>query len=350
MAQSCVRATAAGDCGGSFHVVCAKKSFNYDPLQSGVSFRCDVCAMHRSTVTPRTPDTSPDRSFSLGLSSNRRITLEDLMHQLRQSSVSTDEKLESIKKSSDHKLDLIHKSLIGVEENIAMVERNIAEIRADVSGLSASQEAMSHRIGALEANADSARSDAVRKENSSLRSQVADLSNRSSSVESGHASSDIIISGLPLSLTDTPRVMVQKVFIALGISHLDADILEVRVLVGKNGGAVGERRSTSPANTASKSLLVVLKSPRVRDFIMDKKREHKELTVREIFGLDQQGNVFVKEFLPASVYGLLRRTKAVAAHAGFKYVWTRSGVICVRKTNGSPVILIKSEADFVNLQ
>ena len=273
------------------------------------------------------------------------------MHQLWQSSVSTDEKLESIKKSSDHKLDLIHKSLIGVEENIAMVERNIAEIRA-VSGLSASQEAMSHRIEALEANADSARSDAVelRKENSSLRSQIADLSNRLSSVESVHASSDIAISGLPLSLTDTPRVMVQKVFIALRISHLDADILEVRVLVGKPGGAVGERRSTLTANTASKSLLVVLKSPRVRDFIMDKKREHKELTVKEVFGLDQQGNVFVKEFLPASVYGLLRRTKAVAAHAEFKYVWTRSGVICVRKTNGSPVILIKTEADFVNLQ
>ena len=157
-----------GDCGRSFHVVCAKKSLNYDPLQSEVSFRCDVCAMHRSTVTPRMPDTSPDRSFSLGLSSDRRITLEDLIHQLRQSSMSTDEKLESIKKSLCHKLDLIHKSLIGVEENIAMVERNMAEIRADVSGLSASQEAMSHRIEALEANADSARSDAVelRKENS----------------------------------------------------------------------------------------------------------------------------------------------------------------------------------------
>ena len=51
---------------------------------------------------------------------------------------------------------------------------------------------------------------------------------------------------------------------------------------------------------------------------MDREREHKELTVKEVFGLDQQGS-----------------TKAVAARAGFKYVWTRSGVICGRKTNGS---------------
>ena len=103
-----------GDCGYSFHVNCAKKSFSCDLSQSDVSFRCDICAMHRSNVTPRTPDTSPDRSFSLGQSSDRRVTLEDLMSQLQQSSTNTDKKLETIKKSTDDKLELIHKSLIGV--------------------------------------------------------------------------------------------------------------------------------------------------------------------------------------------------------------------------------------------
>ena len=106
-----------GSCGKSFHVICAKKSLNYDLSQGEVSVRCDVCAMHRSTVTPRTPGTSPDRSFSLGQSSDRRITLEDLMYQLQQSSASTNKKLESIKKSTDDKLELIYKSLTGLEEN-----------------------------------------------------------------------------------------------------------------------------------------------------------------------------------------------------------------------------------------
>ena len=116
-----------------------------------------------------------------------------------------------------------------------MVERNIVEIRADVSGLSASQEAMSSKIQALEADADNARSDTeeFRKENLSLRSQITDLSNRLASVESGHVSSDVTISGLPLSLTVTPLDMVHKVFGALGIPELDGDILEVRVLAGK---------------------------------------------------------------------------------------------------------------------
>ena len=113
---------------------------------------------------------------------------------------------------------------------------------------------------------------------------------------------------------------------------------------------IGKRRSMSTANTMSGSLLVVLKSPRVRDFIMTKKREHKNLTVKEVFGLDRPGSIFIKEFLPASVYSLLRRTKAVAARAGFKYVWTKSGAICVRKADGSPIITVKTEADFANLQ
>ena len=133
--------------------------------------------MHRSAVTPQTPDTSPDRSFSIDQSSDRRVALKDLMCHVQQSSVSTDTKLEVIKKSTHDKLELIHKSLIGVKENITMVERNIAEVRAEVSGLSTSHEVMWHKIEALEANANSARSDTVelRKENPSLRSQIADL-------------------------------------------------------------------------------------------------------------------------------------------------------------------------------
>ena len=144
--------------------------------------------------------------------------------------------------------------------------------------------------------------------------------------------------------------MMRRVFHALGIPELKGDILEVRVLAGKVGGVIEERQSTSTTNTMSKSLMVVLKSPKVRDFIIAKKREHKELTVKRVFGLDQPGNVSVKEFPPGPVYGLLRRTKDVAARAGFEYVWKRSGAICVRKTDDSPVIVVKTEADFVNLQ
>ena len=141
-----------------------------------------------------------------------------------------------------------------------------------------SQVVISNRIETSEVNAESGQTDSVelRKGNSLLRSQIANLSKRLSSVESGHTSSDVTVSGLPLSKDNTPSVMVQRVFRALGIPELKRDILKVRVLAGKTSGVIGERQNMSTTNTMSRSLVVVLKSPRVQDFIMAKNREHEE--------------------------------------------------------------------------
>ena len=73
------------------------------------------------------------------------------------------------------------------------------------------------------------------------------------------------------------------------------------------------------------------------------------LTVKDVFAIDKPGNISIREFLPAPIYSLLRRTKDLASRAVFKYVWTRSESICVRKSDGSPVISIRTEADFSKL-
>ena len=88
-----------------FHTDCAVTKYRYDSSDAGrnVPFRYDPwCAMHRSSVTPLTPEQSFDCSNS------------------RASYILTG------------------------------MERNIAEIRADVSSLSASQVTLQDRIAALE--------------------------------------------------------------------------------------------------------------------------------------------------------------------------------------------------------
>ena len=157
---------------------------------------------------------------------------------------------------------------------------------------------------------------------------------------------DITISGLPLSVSDFPRDMVLTVFWTLGIPELD-----VRVLTRKRGGAIGDRRRASTArNALPRSLIVDLKSPCVRDYIIFKTRDHGALTVKDVFAMDEPRHVSVKEYLPAPIYNLLCCTEDLASRAGFKYAWTRSGSICVRKSDGSPVISIITDANVSKLE
>ena len=251
-------------CVVTFHTECAAKGFSLDPADVGIgeSFRCDPYAMHRSDVTPRTPDRSLVRSGGIAACTGfPPVTLDDLMNQLKHSVRPTDELRNQLKLSSestDGKLEQIHSSLTGMR-------RDIADIRAEVQDLSSSRDRMLGRIATVEANAEGARSDIsrVRDDGLALRSQLAELVGRLLTVESerGPASPDISIYGLSLSVSDSPRDMVLKVFRALGIPELERDILDVRILTRKSGGAVGDCRESSMASsTLPKSLIVVLKS------------------------------------------------------------------------------------------
>ena len=72
------------------------------------------------------------------------------------------------------------------------------------------------------------------------------------------------------------------------------------------------------------SFVVTLKSISVLNHVISRKREKGTLAVRQVLALDQPGSIFVRKFLPSAIYGLLRRTKAVAAERGFSHVWVRS--------------------------
>ena len=90
------------------------------------------------------------------------------------------------------------------------MRRDIAETRAEVPDLSSSRDKMLDKIATVKVNAEGVRSkfSRVRDDGLALRSQLAELVGRLSIVESEHgpASSDITISGLPSSVSNSPRV------------------------------------------------------------------------------------------------------------------------------------------------
>ena len=97
------------------------------------------------------------------------------------------------------------------------------------------------------------------------------------------------------------------------------------------------------------SFVVTLKSISVRDHVISKKREKGNSTVRQVLALDEPGSICVRSFLPSAIHSLLHRTKTVAAQREFKYVWMRSGEICVRKLNESDIIRVRSDSDLKKL-
>ena len=60
------------ECGAIYHIGCATERFGYDSsdLNNSAPFRCDSCAAHRSSVTPRTPEDDHGGPASHGLSSS----------------------------------------------------------------------------------------------------------------------------------------------------------------------------------------------------------------------------------------------------------------------------------------
>ena len=62
-------------------------------------------------------------------------------------------------------------------------------------------------------------------------------------------------------------------------------------------------------------------------------------TINKVFVVDWPGKIFVREFLPAAVYGLLRRTKDLPRS---NPDWVRSGEVYARKLDGSDVVVIRS--------
>ena len=187
-------------------------------------------------MTPRTPEDDRGGSASHGLSSSSPATLDDVMRQLKRS----DDVMQQLRRSSgiaDSRLGLIQDSLAGVE-------RTMGGIRSDVAELSMSHQLLSERVAALEARADDAHPDSLETHGESLamRSQLAELSSRLFSMESGRVSPDKTISGIPASGTESPKTMVLKVFVALGIPELAVDVLSVRSLTRSDLSAIGDRQ------------------------------------------------------------------------------------------------------------
>ncbi|KAK0174352.1 hypothetical protein PV327_010134 [Microctonus hyperodae] len=131
-----------------------------------------------------------------------------------------------------------------------------------------------------------------------LEQQVVGLSNQINELRgvggatSESISSDIIISAVPLQLSNDLHNVVSKVLTSLQLPHLLSDVLNIRQVTRKN-----DAQATSSTIQSKMLLIVPFKSYNIAQFPIEKKTRKGVLTIKKVFDIDLRGNIYVNEFL-----------------------------------------------------
>lgn len=132
-------------------------------------------------------------------------------------------------------------------------------------------------------------------------------------------------------------------------------------LVGKIGSKINYPVSKTQINFVSrvptrekdrtKPVIVCFCNRYVKeDFIAAARLEAKTTPLTtSLFGLPGNQKIYVNDHLTLKNKLLLSKTKKSAAEANFQYVWIKHTKIHVRKSDTSPVIIIKSEKDLTKI-
>uniref|UniRef100_A0ABD2X392 FP protein C-terminal domain-containing protein n=1 Tax=Trichogramma kaykai TaxID=54128 RepID=A0ABD2X392_9HYME len=85
-----------------------------------------------------------------------------------------------------------------------------------------------------------------------------------------------------------------------------------------------------------------------RDSVLKLKKRSGELPASALVP-GAVGSLRLYEMHSNFVHDLLRKARTTASERGYRHVWARDGVVCVRKSDGADVIELFSESDLESL-
>lgn len=358
-----------GECGGYFHPSCAANKFGFSLGDSDIAsdFRCDLCLMQRSTVTPRTPHGSPRNGSKTNNTdsnaNNNDAKIDELIAQMKVMSEFMSTQFTAINASlveSKMRNELMSTQFTAeftaMNGSLGDMRKSIDDISRRIDGLETN---FGKRIDGLETNLHNEIA-AVSTTVEDVVSRVTQLesinnSNNPALIETSNTADKLSISGLPLDTGDSPKSIVEKVLTALEIPELLSDVLTIRILPhkGQTLGAIENPGDASSSGAVrSNTILVKMKSQTLRDHVVNAKREKKQIYVKNIWSESHRthpGKIFINEELPQSTYNLYRNAK-LKARSTHSQVWIRGGRIYARKSHGASALLISSDTDLAQLE
>ncbi|XP_024890652.1 uncharacterized protein LOC112466660 [Temnothorax curvispinosus] len=245
----------------------------------------------------------------------------------------------SLQATTNELLQSLGDRLAGFIESQQRTNKEITDKLSDLSRIADIASQNSKRIVELEQTV------------SALEREVGEFRNlrsaQSISTTDKHIDNELVISGVPAALPITPARLIQNVFESLDVKDLSCHILNVRSMVRKTHKAVGP--DCPPRTDETGSIAVTLSSGAVQRTVLLKARAKRELKQSEVCGNDSNRNIHVNEMLSKATYDLLQLTRRTAKDKSYKFVWMKSRRICIRLSEGKPIINIDSKSDLVKL-
>lgn len=180
------------------------------------------------------------------------------------------------------------------------------------------------------------------KENKILSERVLKLENQISSINQQSRQCNIEISNVPEKRGENLLDIVNKLSKVINLSIPASDVVNIH--------RVPHAAAADQKNPRPKNIILKLNTRIMRDKILAAARGKKSLNSNDLSISGTPQLIYFNEHLTLDNKKLFRMCREEASKHGYKYVWVKHGVILTRKSDTSPVLVVRSANDLQKIK
>lgn len=239
------------------------------------------------------------------------------------------------------------------QENI-QVSHN--ELQATVNEVKANQEFLSNKFDDMDADIQSISNDNKKlkndvdyiKDGQLFQSKIiSNLEIELDSIKQLDIANNIVISGLPLGITNTNE-LIQNIMKTLQTQCTLDDVVSTKLILPKEAK---NNQIQLDNNSKYSHMIVNFKTLDAKSEFLLKKKEKRSLLSKEVgLNLAPDHQLYIREQLTPFKMLLFKRAREIKLKFKFEFLWIKGTKICLRKHENSQVLIIKSQHDLNKIE
>lgn len=225
------------------------------------------------------------------------------------------------------------------ENLVSTMNNKLETVKSEMKEMVKSMQFMNKQFEDFESNQKASNETMkwLEKENTELKTTIANLSVRLNNLEQQSRSNNIELQCVPETKNENVYTIVTQLGKAVNCDVQEKDILNCTRVA-----------KTNSSSTRPKSIVVQLASPRLRDQLLASVIKHNQnnpqnkLNSGHLGFVGQKAPVYVAEHLSPTNKTLHAAARMKAKEMSYRYVWVRNGKIFARKVDGAEYILIRN--------